>query len=338
MRVLWAHNFDPRIANSGVWMHNTVEGVRAHGVDLHLHYLGNLRSIPQLMRARAEVRRLAPAFDLVHAQFGSACALVTAAAQEVPKIVTICGSDWHTHNATRGFFYFHTRLAAAFTRLSLASYDGVLAVSQRLASELGQAAPGAQVAVAPHPIDLSRFVPRDKQEARAQLGYPGCTEKWVLFNSLRLNNPIKRFALAQQAVDIAQARCGNLRLRLASGLSHEEMPLFVAACDLILCTSDHEGWPNSVKEALACNVPFVATDISDLRNIAQTEPTCRVCPPDPEVIADNICDVLTYEQPRDLRRHVASMSVATITGQIVSLYESVLARRRGTAKRPDRER
>jgi glycosyltransferase involved in cell wall biosynthesis len=338
MRVLWTHNYDPGIANSGVFMHNTVEGVRARGVDLHLHYLGNLRSIPQLLRAREQVRRLAADFDLVHAQFGSACALATAAATTVPKVVTICGSDWHTHSATRGFFYFHTRLAALFTKLALGSYDGVLAVSQRLAAEVAQAAHRAQVAVAPHPVDLARFVPRDKQEARALLGHPGCTEKWILFNSLRLNNPIKRVALAEQAVAMAQARCGNVRLRIASGLAHDAMPLFVAACDLILCTSDNEGWPNSVKEALACNVPFVATDVSDLRAIAEVEPSCRVCPADPQLLAASICDVLQSQHPVDLRRYVAGMSVPAVSDQIVSFYQSVLARRRETTASPDRER
>jgi glycosyltransferase involved in cell wall biosynthesis len=338
MRVLWTHNFEPRVANSGVFMHKAAEGMRARGVDLQLHYLGNLRSIPQLLRARGQVRRMAAEFDLVHAQFGSACALATAAATAVPKIVTIRGSDWNTHDATRGFFYFHTRLASAFTKRALPSYDGVVTVSQRVAAEVMQAAPRAHVAVSPSPVDLSRFVPRDKQEARALLGHPECTEKWVLFNSLRLNNPIKRFALAQQAFAVAQERCGNLRLRIASGLAHDAMPLFVAACDLILCTSDNEGWPNSVKEALACNVPFVATDVSDLRAIAQAEPSCRVCPADPAVIADNMCDVLQSQQACDLRKYVAGMSVAAVSDQLSEFYESVLARHRGTANRPDRER
>ncbi|HEY0941098.1 MAG TPA: glycosyltransferase [Steroidobacter sp.] len=333
MRVLWTHNFDPSVPNSGVFMHKAAEAIRARGVDLQLEYLGNLRSVRQLLRARKHVRRLAPGFDLVHAQFGSACALVTSAADSVPKVVTIRGSDWNVHRASRGFFYFHTRLASAFTRLSINSYDVVLTVSRRVAAELQRFAPRAHVDVSPSPVDLSRFVPRDKREARALLGYPGCEEKWVLFNSLRLHNPIKRFALAQQAFDLAQARCGNLRLRIASDLPHEQMPLFVAACDLILCTSDNEGWPNSIKEALACNVPFVATDVSDLRDIASVEPSCRVCPPDAEVIAANICDVLSAPAPQRLRRHVEAMSGDAISDQLIAIYEAALERTRAVRGR-----
>lgn len=330
MRVLWTHNFDPGIQNSGVFVHGAAAGLRARGVQLELEYLGNLRSIPQLLRARKRIRRLATGFDLVHAQFGSACSLATAAVRGVPKIVTIRGSDWNVHRATRGFFYFHTRAAASFTKASLRSYDQIISVSQRARDELRRFAPDSPIAVIPSPVDLARFVPRDKQEARASLGHANNAEKWILFNSLRLGNPIKRFELAQQAFEIAQARCGNLRLRLASKLPHEQMPAFVAACDLILCTSDNEGWPNSIKEALACNVPFVATDVSDLHRIAAVERSCRVCPPDPKIIADHICEVLSLPSPGDLRRHVSSMSVEAVSEQLIAVYRDVLARYRGS--------
>ena len=116
---------------------------------------------------------------------------------------------------------------------------------------------------------------------------------------------------------------GNLRLRVATDLPHESMPLFVAACDLILCTSENEGWPNCVKESLSCGVPFVATDVSDLRDIAAQEPSCRVCPPDAAVIAENIRDVLQRPTQPNLRRYAEAMSQETIGKSIVSMYETV---------------
>src|SRR5262249_35573316 len=151
-----------------------------------------------------------------------------------------------------------TRLAAALTRSAMRHFDCITTVSERLAAEVHALLPEHDVCVLPSPINLTRFVPLDKHAARRALGEPGDGEKWILFNSLDIKNPVKRFRLARAAFDLAQARMGNLRLRIATGLPHERMPLFVAACDLILCTSESEGWPNCVKEALACNVPFVA--------------------------------------------------------------------------------
>jgi teichuronic acid biosynthesis glycosyltransferase TuaC len=315
-----------------MFMHTTAAGLRARGVDLRLEYLGNLRSPAQILRARAHIRRLATEYDLVHAQFGSACALVTAAAAGVPKLLTIRGSDWATHDATIGFLFFHTRIAAALTRSAVKSFNGIISVSRRVAAEVEGVALDAPVVVLPSPVDLTAFSPRDRRQAKALLGYPDCNEKWILFNSVDLWNPIKRFALAQDAFEIAQATHGNLRLRLATKLPHDQMPLFVAACDLILCTSETEGWPNSVKEALACNVPFVATDVSDLRDIAAVDPICRVCPADAKLIAANMCDVLSDDRPHDLQRHVAWMNVDSIADQMLATYQSVLSHYRERAE------
>lgn len=326
MRVLWTHNFDPDTRNSGVFVHTTARGVRARGVDLQLEYLGNLRSVPQIFRARKRIRKMARRFDVVHAQYGSACALVTAAANGVPKIVTIRGSDWQIHRSSLNFLNFHTRLASKLTKASIGSYDCVLAVSNRISAELSKFAPDAQLKVLPSPIDLSRFVPLDKREAKKRLGSPNGDEKWVLFNSCNLQNPVKRFDLAKRAFEIAQERHGGLRLRLATGLPHEEMPLFVAACDLIICTSENEGWPNSIKEALACNVPFVATDVGDLQDIANIEPSCHVCPADAELLANNICDAVTGPEPQDLRKYVRDMSLDSVSDRLVSIYQSVISR------------
>jgi len=325
MRVLWTHNFNPAVPNSQVFMNIASSGLRARGIDLHCEYLGNLRLITNLMGARRHLRRMASDFDLVHAQYGSACALATTAIDKIPKVLSIRGNDWNVHNDTMGFHYVHTRLARGMTRWSLRNYDCVLTVSKRVAVDVQRFSPRSSVLPMPSPINLHCFVPRDKKEARALLGFPDNMEKWVLFNALNLNDPIKRFTLAKEAFELANAKCGNLRLRVATNLPHGDLPLFTSACDVIICTSETEGWPNCVKEALACNVPFVSTDVSDLRDIARLEPTCRVCPADPVVLADNICDVLASQQ-HDLRRHVAAMSLDAISDHLVSIYESLLRR------------
>lgn len=327
MRILWAHNFDPAKLNSLVFINTAIEGIRALGIDIELEYLGNLRSVTNLLRARARLRVLAKEFDVVHAHYGSACASAAAAIQGVPKVLSIRGNDWNVHDESFGFLYWHTRLARYMSQRAIPSYDCVLAVSKRIASELQEKFPRSRIETLPSPIDLKKFVPRHKAEARALLGHSGRNERWILFTSLRLADPVKRYPLARAAFALANAKCGNLRLQIAHDLPHERVPLFVAACDLILCTSETEGWPNSVKEAIACDVPFVSTDVSDLRDIARQEPTCRICPPDAVILADNICDVLASPSCPGIRRHVCGMSLEAGSQQLANLYRSLIARR-----------
>lgn len=324
MRVLWTHNFDPSTPVRGVFMHTAAEGLRARGINLQLEYLGNLRSPGQLWRARAHLRRIGGSFDIVHAQFGSACAWATSSAGSRPRLLSLRGSDWYTFNAGRGFLYYHTRLASRMTKGALRSYDRLLTESKRMAAELREFSPNSRVEVVTAPVDLECFKPRDRRAAKAALGFPECSEKWVLFTTVNACNPIKRPELAHRAFELAQKRRGNLRLRLATGIDPASMPQFVAACDVVLCTSVYEGWPNSVKEALACEVPFVATDVSDLHDIARNDSRCRVCPPDAEAIADSICDVLDGPPPTGLRRHVEHMSVPVISERLISTYQELV--------------
>jgi len=324
IRVLWTHPFAPDRPGAQGFLDALSAGVRSLGVELELLHLGNLRSVVALLRAQRVVQRVATGFDVVHAQYGSACAFATAGIEGRPKVLSLRGNDWSVHRAL-GFHFLHTRLARALTRTALASYDAVLPVSLRMAEEVRSVAPHARVEAIPTPVALNRFVPHPKAEVRAALGFPGNDEKWVLFNAVRLDDPVKRYPLARRAFELASAKRPGLRLRVATEMPHAEIPALTAACDAILVTSESEGWPNCVKEALACNVPFVTTDVSDLRLIADVEPTCRICPPDPERLAQALCEVLDAGPPPDLRRHVAGMSVEAICTRLVAVYESLVS-------------
>jgi len=84
---------------------------------------------------------------------------------------------------------------------------------------------------------------------------------------------------------------GNLRSFLARelalgivhikpGLNHEELPDWYRAMDILVMPSRYENLSNSILEAMACGVPFLATDVGGNRIYAETgagwlvEPEC----------------------------------------------------------------
>lgn len=324
MRVLWPHNFNPQKPNSGVFMHIAAKGLEQFGVTVHLEYLGNLRNPISVLSARKKLQKLATKFDLVHAQFGSACALATAGIKGIPKVLSLRGSDWNTYDGSNQFFYWHTRSARWFTLLSIEKYDYVIAVSQRIRNELTHKFPNVKCSTIPAPINLKLFTPKDKFALRKEMGIVGPDEKWVLFNSNSLHNPIKRYELAKEAIELASQQNNKIRMKILNNLPHSEVPDFVAACDLILCTSTAEGWPNSVKEALACNIPFVSTDVSDLSLIAEKESSCKICPADPKLIAEAVMDSITHPSNFNLRRYVETMDLEQTSKVVFDLYQKLL--------------
>jgi len=107
MRVLWTHNFNPQESNGGCFMYTAAKGLRNLGVELHIEYLGNLKYPIRIAEKRKYIRSLADKFDIVHAQYASACAFVTSAVVDRPTVVTIRGNDWTTHDETFGYIYLH---------------------------------------------------------------------------------------------------------------------------------------------------------------------------------------------------------------------------------------
>ena len=313
------------LKNSGPFMHMLADGVRNSGVDIDLRYLGNLRSARNLLIARRMIKRVACEFDLIHAQFGSACAVATAGGKNTVKLLSLRGSDWYRYNEKWNYESLHSLIATVMSRSVLKQFDAVVVMSNRMAVDVHERYPDVNLVTIPDPINLLVFKPIDKMAARAALGCPNDNDKWILFTTASTRNQIKRFRLAQEAVGYAKQNIGGIKLRVATGIEPGKMPLFVGCCDLVLSTSVYEGWPNAIKESLACNVPFVATDVSDLRDIANQEPSCRVCSPEPHAIAESICDVLSINNVGNLRRHVLGMDVPLVSKQIVDLYQQLVS-------------
>ncbi|MBI5770155.1 MAG: glycosyltransferase [Verrucomicrobia bacterium] len=301
-------------------MHILREGMRARGCELTLFYTGALNRIGGVVRNLRAIRSRSRDFDICHAQFGSMTAFVSRWAA-CRRVVSIRGSDWHRYRNAVNRTYAHSALAVTLTRASLPAYEAVVVMSHRLRREVGAfLRDDARCHYIPDPVDIRRFVAIDETAAPAV--DRRCRQ--ILFTTLSRQNPIKRIDLALNAIEILQKRGCDVELRVASGVAHEDMPRFVAACDMVLCTSLHEGWPNSIKEALAAGLPFVSTDVSDLAEIAARDSRCRVCAPAPLALADAVEQTLREGKSASLRRHVEHMAVDTIAEQLIALYQQLM--------------
>jgi glycosyltransferase involved in cell wall biosynthesis len=143
-----------------------------------------------------------------------------------------------------------TRLA---TRAVLPFIDLPAAVSAELAGELpGRAR--APVSVLPCGVDLNRFHPRPRGEARAALGLDPDLP-YLLFPA-DPSRPEKRHDRA-----LALARAAGAELLALGGVEPARVPLWISAADVVVVPSEREGFGLAVLEALACEVPVVATPV-----------------------------------------------------------------------------
>jgi len=159
----------------------------------------------------------------------------------------------------------------------------------------------------PSGIDLERFAPLDRDECRVRLGWVD-GRRHILFPA-PASRPEKRYQLAEAAVARLRGTGCEVDLHELDGVVHDEVPTWINASDAVLLTSTHEGSPNVVKEALACNVPVVAVDVGDVRQRLARVEGCFVAAPTAAELAAKLSLVLSASGRVDGRSTLTSISL-----------------------------
>ena len=221
------------------------------GLEVELHeFAPGARS---LMKAPLQLRRRfggasrfgrrqqPPQLDVVHAHFG----LTAWPALAVPARVhalTVHGTDIR---------HPRTRLATAAV---LPLIDLAAAVSASLAQELPGRSARRRAQVLPCGVDLERFRPLPRAQARAELGLDP-ELAYLLFPA----DPARAEKRHDRALALAAST--GTRLLTLGAVEPELVPLWLNAANAVLVPSEREGFGLAVLEALACDVPVLATPV-----------------------------------------------------------------------------
>jgi glycosyltransferase involved in cell wall biosynthesis len=101
------------------------------------------------------------------------------------------------------------------------------------------------------------------------------------------------------------------------------MPLYMNAADVLILASQSEGSPNTVKEAMATNLPVIAVEVGDIAElIGQTE-GCHLVSRDGEEMAAKIVEVCRKGTRTRGRERMARLSMENVARQIVQVYSNV---------------
>jgi glycosyltransferase involved in cell wall biosynthesis len=172
--------------------------------------------------------------------------------------------------------------------------------------------------ILPQGVDRTRFRPRDRDQARAELGWP--SDRTIVLFAGRAEASEKRLWLAEQAVELAASELPSLELRVAASVPPSQMPLHYAAADCFLHTSVSEGSPNVIKEALACNLPVVATPSGDVRELLAGVDACATPAPTPTSIASSLLEVLGLDRDSNGRERTEHLGIEVIAQKTIQAY------------------
>jgi glycosyltransferase involved in cell wall biosynthesis len=315
---LWPTESDP---GYGSFVQAQMESLRPLGVEYDTLFIDGRASRWNYLRAVRRMRSLLrqKRYDLIHAHFGlSGC--VARCQFQVPVVVSFMGDDVLGRPRRDGHITAYGRCMQASSHLLARTVSACIVKSAEMKLKLGS----ASAQVIPNGVDLSLFRVLGRDEARKALGLEP-EKRYVLFPYDRAEQR-KRYDLIEAAVAEAKLRNPAIEILHVRGVPHKRMPLYMNAADLLALASVFEGSPNAVKEAMAVNLPVVAVDVGDVRElIGQTE-GCFIVPRDVMAIADKIVEVCKRPSRTRGREEVERLSIERVAKQVVAVYENVAMR------------
>lgn len=216
-------------------------------------------------------------------------------------------------------------------RLTAPLEDASVAVSEAVAAH-ARTAFGIRARLIPNGIDLDRFRPRDRAEARRRLGlapdvrvvgfvgrlHPQKGLDDLLDACRRLPADVRLLIAGEGPLRASLQRRADDRVRFLGFV--EDVPGFMAALDVLAMPSRWEGFGLGLVEALACGVPVVASAVDSLPEVAG-DAALLVPPGRPDLLAGALERVL--EDPGDLRRRGPLRAAAYDRRRMVEAYREL---------------
>ncbi len=309
------------------------------------HPLYDAMAVAQVTRILRKVR---PHVVHTHTAKAGAIGRVAARIARVPLLL----HTFHGHVFDGYFSPAKTRAFMAVERALARVTDRILVLSEQQRRDVVHTyriAKPEQVEVVPLGLDLGPFlaVRPEPGPLRRELGLP--PEARIVLGVGRLV-PIKRFdllieafiRLAPRSPDAHLVLVGDGELRAAlekqaaghprihfAGL-RRDLPAIYADAAALALSSDNEGTPVAVIEAVAAGVPVVATDVGGVRDVLDPEAGTIVRPGDADALSRALNDLLALPwTPKDAqRRDIGTrFSHRRLIGDIEGIYER-LARAR----------
>lgn len=211
----------------------------------------------------------------------------------------------------------------------------------------------ADVNVIPPGVDLSRFRPMSKRQAREHLGYG--EEKNILFVG-RLE-PLKGIDILFRAVasledpssitlnvvggdenseekarlqGIANRMKLTNSVRFIGSVTQDELPIHYNAADVCVLPSHYESFGLAALEAAACGRPVVASEVGGLPTIVKSGSTGFLVPAkQSDIMAERLCellgdDMLQARMGTAARSHAESLSWDRSTDSLLESFRDLV--------------
>ncbi len=254
-------------------------------------------------------------YAVIHVHYGVSGIMVILSRLKIPLVISLMGSDILASVNKNLKIGLKDKVLSSLVRQSLSYFDAIIVKSKEMALQIRQ-----KVFVIPNGVSFDNFYPISKKEARRNLGIE--EDKVVLLFPANMKRKEKNFPLFNEAVE--QLKLDNLEVLTFQDVPHEQTKYYFNAADVVVLTSLHEGSPNVIKEAMACNRPIVATDVGDVYEVIGHTKGSFICKFDSSDISDKIKRLIELKEDTDGRDEITHLESKVIANKIVDIYKSII--------------
>jgi teichuronic acid biosynthesis glycosyltransferase TuaC len=328
LRILAVTNVYPtaKTPTLGTYIEQQIKGLKQIGLEVDIVHVDRMQKGMRAYlglgrKVRESVRRSHS--DLVHIMYGGVMAdEVTRTINDRPTIVSFCGSDLLGENLSGTIRKLVSRYGILASHRAAGRATGIIVKSKNLYDVLPSGLDRNKVRIIPNGVDLELFKPIDRGECRARLEWN--PESFHVLFPTNHGDPCKRYYLAKNAVNRLSRAGLSVVLHELRGIPHPEVPIWLNASDVVLLTSLHEGSPNIVKEALACDVPVVSVDVGDVRERTQGIEGCYLALPEAADLAAKLSMVFHGERRVAGRIKMDKLSLKQVALELKTFYQHAL--------------
>ena len=283
------------------------------------------------LSVRKELRDKAKQVDIIHIHFGGLYALATRLLLfgiRKPKVITFHGTDIHaktikTTKSLKGKIRIKLNQWASF--VSIYFFDKVGFVAE----DMMEYVPGFQKKqiskkgfIQKLGVDYNTFAELNQEEARKNLGLDN-KFKYILFSDIS-GSSIKRRDIAVKIVDLLGV---PYRLNIMCGVNPNLVPTYINSSDFVLLTSDEEGSPNIIREALSLNKPIFSVDVGDAKKQLEGLRNSAIISRNPQKAAETIKRVLSIpyaDNTRETKQAVLDLNL--IIKDVIAIYQQMCSK------------
>ena len=180
----------------------------------------------------------------------------------------------------------------------------------------------AKARIIPNGVNIDKMRLLDRNDSRKKCGFED-TKQYVIWCS-QIDREEKNYPLAQKAVDLLSDK--NVVLLPVQDAPHHMMNVYMRAADVMLLTSKREGSPNVIKEAMACNLPIVSTNVGDVEWLLDHVEGAYITQDDtPKNVCECLKKALTFIGNSTGRQRLIDIGLTTssIANDIINIYTDI---------------